>query len=150
MRYWKNLVYILQHKWYVLVECWKEGLYWQGLMHDLSKFAPMEFVAYANRFYHEKDLSPEQVLHDEEAFQYAWLHHQHHSKHHWSYWVVSPANHEAVRMPTQTASHAIGDRWIVKTAWDVFVRTVICPTMFTTASSEKTAPAAIPPSRSAT
>ncbi|CRK82930.1 hypothetical protein BN000_02885 [Neobacillus massiliamazoniensis] len=35
---WRNLRYILDHKLNVLVECWIEGLYIQGITHDLSKF----------------------------------------------------------------------------------------------------------------
>ncbi|GHH99461.1 DUF5662 family protein [Neobacillus kokaensis] len=37
--YWRNFLYILNHKVNVLVECWKEGLYIQGIIHDWSKFS---------------------------------------------------------------------------------------------------------------
>jgi len=40
MRYLKYLKYLLRHKWFVMLECFKEGLFWLGLTHDLSKFSP--------------------------------------------------------------------------------------------------------------
>ncbi len=43
--------YILRHKWFVLVECAKRGILWRGLMHDMSKLLPSEWVPYANFFY---------------------------------------------------------------------------------------------------
>lgn len=51
----KYLKYLLCHKWYVMIECFREGLIWQGLMHDLSKFLPSEFIPYANFFYPDKN-----------------------------------------------------------------------------------------------
>jgi hypothetical protein len=50
---WRNLLllYILDHKVNVLIECWKEGLYIQGITHDLSKFSPKEFFSYAKKFF---------------------------------------------------------------------------------------------------
>lgn len=47
----KYLGYLLRHKWYVGIECFKRGLYWRGIKHDWSKFLPSEFVPYANYFY---------------------------------------------------------------------------------------------------
>lgn len=51
MKYLKYLKYILKHKYYVAVECFKMGLIWRGLVHDLSKLRLSEFGAYANYFY---------------------------------------------------------------------------------------------------
>lgn len=47
----KYLKYLIKHKFYVTRECFRIGLYWRGLVHDLSKFNPMEWVAYRNYFY---------------------------------------------------------------------------------------------------
>ncbi|WP_368086883.1 hypothetical protein [Paenibacillus sp. OK003] len=30
----------MDHKLNVLIECWQEGLYLQGIIHDMSKFSP--------------------------------------------------------------------------------------------------------------
>jgi len=51
IKYWKHFKYVLQHKWYVLVECWRLGIVWQGIVHDLSKFRRDEWVAYANYYW---------------------------------------------------------------------------------------------------
>jgi len=93
--FWKNLLYILDHKLNVLVECWHEGLFIQGITHDLSKFTPKEFFPYAKKFFYngEKNLS------DELTWKFAWLNHQHQNKHHWEYWVVDPQNKQALLMP---------------------------------------------------
>jgi hypothetical protein len=92
---WRNFLYILNHKLNVLVECWKEGLYIQGITHDLSKFSPKEFFPYAKKFFSDGELSAE----DEMKWKYAWLNHQRKNKHHWEYWVVDPNNKQALPMP---------------------------------------------------
>ena len=51
-------------------------------IHDRSKYADEEYEAYANYFYGTKSKE-----HDE-AFDYAWLHHQHTNPHHWQYWIL--------------------------------------------------------------
>lgn len=81
MKYWKNLKYLLKHKYYVLVECWKRGLYWRGLVHDNSKFLPSEFIPYANHFFGEK-----------RKLGKAWLLHQRRNKHHWQWWILIEDN----------------------------------------------------------
>lgn len=48
---WKNILYILEHKLNVLIECWKEGVFLQGIIHDWSKFSPQEFLPYAKKFF---------------------------------------------------------------------------------------------------
>jgi hypothetical protein len=77
--YARYLLYILRHKWFVFLECWKVGLFWRGLTHDLSKFSPAEFGAYARYFFDGKRNKLE--------FDLAWLHHQRCNDHHWNWWV---------------------------------------------------------------
>jgi len=93
----------MHHKWFVFQECWSRGLYWQGIIHDMSKFSPLEFIAYSSNFFGKK------TGHTQEAFQYAWLHHQHHNKHHWNYWVVDQAKQEALEMPHKYVLEMICD-----------------------------------------
>lgn len=92
---WNYFLYILNHKLNVLIECWKEGLYFQGIIHDLSKFLPTEFIPYAKKFYSGKPLSQA----DELNWKYAWLRHQRKNKHHWEYWIINPQTQEALPMP---------------------------------------------------
>ncbi len=101
--------YTLQHKWFVLIECWKEGLYWQGIVHDLSKFSLTEFYAYSWNFF----AIPLELADSGDTyktlFQYAWLHHQHYNKHHWNYWVVNQVKKEALPMPEKYVCEMVCD-----------------------------------------
>ena len=82
------LKYILCHKYYVAVECFKQGLIWRGIIHDWSKFLPSEWFAYADYFYGERD---------ESAFDSAWEHHKKFNDHHWEYWTISQDNPRSLR-----------------------------------------------------
>ena len=97
MKYLKYLKYVLKHKYFVMIECWKVGLIWQGIVHDLSKLLPNEFIPYANFFYGKKsDISKSRdktgyykpTDTGDEAFDYAWLLHQKRNKHHWQWWIL--------------------------------------------------------------
>ena len=78
----KYLKYLIKHKYYVTVECFKRGLYWRGLTHDLSKFLPDEFIPYMNFFYGKsKEFAQSQ-------FDFAWLKHQKRNPHHWQWWIL--------------------------------------------------------------
>ncbi len=80
MKHLKYLSYVFRHKWYVFLECIKYGLWWQGIIHDLSKFYPSEWIPYAEYFYGNKD---------KKAFNVAWNHHIHRNPHHWQYWILT-------------------------------------------------------------
>ena len=77
-----------------MTECFKRGLIWQGLMHDLSKFFPDEFFPYANHFFtkgkkpaRDKTGYCKPTDTGDPAFDFAWLLHQKRNKHHWQWWV---------------------------------------------------------------
>lgn len=99
MKYLKYLKYLLKHKYFVLIECFKEGLYWQGLIHDLSKFSLDEFLAYSWSFYATDKEKKGINFRIERYFKYSWLHHQHKNKHHWNYWVYDQKKQKALPMP---------------------------------------------------
>ena len=69
----KYLKYLLKHKYYATKYCFKFGLYWRGLVHDLSKFLPSEWIAYREYFYN----NPYNRKCVKADFNYAWLFHQH-------------------------------------------------------------------------
>lgn len=71
---------MVKHKWYVGVECFKRGLYWQGVVHDWTKFKPVEWFPYVEHFYGNGNNDLE--------YDKAWLHHQKQNKHHWQWWVL--------------------------------------------------------------
>ena len=97
--YWKYLKYVIRHKWYVSIECFKMGLFWRGITHDLSKFRPSEFIPYA-RFFYGNYPSLKDVHGDprnrvsrwkedvERDFDFAWLLHQKRNDHHWQWWIL--------------------------------------------------------------
>jgi hypothetical protein len=102
MKHVKYLKYVVRHKWFVLVECWKRGFYWRGLAHDISKFLPSEWVPYVEYFctnrretefwdlqakYGCAELAPWGAS-VEDHFNFAWLLHQRRNPHHWQYWLL--------------------------------------------------------------
>ena len=100
--YIKYLKYVIRHKWFVMLACFKQKQYWRGLVHDNSKFLPSEFIPYARYFYgsyksrkdanmYEKTYYWNSMIYKEDvkkAFDVAWLKHIHRNKHHWQYWVL--------------------------------------------------------------
>ena len=96
--HWKYAKYVTRHRWFVFVECCKLGVPWRGLMHDLSKYRPCEWLPYVEAFYgfygysyiSEKDFRWEDIFHKKAMaeFDYAWLAHQHKNPHHWQYWLL--------------------------------------------------------------
>ena len=77
---------ITRHKWYVLRYCFRCGLYWQGLTHDLSKYSPVEFLVGAK--YYQGDHSPNDEERKDKGYSAAWLHHKGRNRHHLEYWIV--------------------------------------------------------------
>lgn len=65
--------------------CFKAGLYRQGLLHDLSKYSPAEFITGVKYF--QGDKSPNTAERAELGFSRAWLHHKGRNKHHIEYWI---------------------------------------------------------------
>ena len=43
MKGWQHFCTVTRHRRLVRKNCFRVGLYWQGLTHDLSKFTPTEF-----------------------------------------------------------------------------------------------------------
>ena len=104
------LKHILRHKWFVLVASIRIGApLWRALVHDLSKFRPREWFAYAEAFY-----SPEGVgwYNPTNAFNVAWNHHQKSNLHHWQYWMLKeddPSKIILLPMPKKYVLEMIAD-----------------------------------------
>ena len=75
------------HRQLVRKYCFRLGLYRQGLVHDLSKYSPAEFIQGA-RYYQGTD-SPNFRERRENGLGYslAWLHHKGRNRHHFDYWL---------------------------------------------------------------
>ena len=85
MNFWKHLKTINHHKMLVMKGCFKVGLYKQGLLHDLSKYMPSEFLVGVK--YYRGDMSPNNLERKEKGYSSAWLHHKGRNKHHLEYWI---------------------------------------------------------------
>lgn len=122
-RYWKYLMYVVRHKWFVMMACFRHGLIWRGLTHDLSKFRPSEFIPYAKHFYapnggpaiqyngngYSKDEDEKQDLN----FDKAWLSHIHRQPHHHQHWRLfqDDGTVKVLDMPEQYIGEMVCD-WI--------------------------------------
>jgi len=76
---------ITAHKLLVMKYCFRAGLYRQGLLHDLSKYSPVEFRAGVKYF--QGDRSPNEAERLDKGYSAAWLHHKGRNKHHLEYWI---------------------------------------------------------------
>ncbi len=109
-RHWAYLKYVVRHRWFVMVECFRHGLIWRGLKHDWSKFLPSEWLPYAGYFY-EKDGSKRQIRDKtgyykptdtgDAAFDFAWLLHQKRNRHHcqWGILPLDDGGNKILDMP---------------------------------------------------
>lgn len=82
---WKHFCTITHHKNLVLVGCFRIGLYRQGLLHDLSKYSPTEFLPGCK--YYQGTMSPNNAERKDKGYSLAWLHHKGRNKHHLEYWI---------------------------------------------------------------
>jgi len=91
MKWLGHLRTITSHKLLVQKYCFKVGLYRQGLLHDLSKYSPTEFLVGAK--YYCGYRSPNELERLKTGISSAWLHHKGRNRHHLEYWIdYDPAN----------------------------------------------------------
>ena len=76
---------ITKHKKLVCEGCFKAGLYFQGIVHDLSKYSPSEFLVGVR--YYQGTRSPNNAEREDHGYSAAWLHHKGRNKHHYEYWI---------------------------------------------------------------
>lgn len=111
--FWGHLSTVLEHKRYVSHACFKMGLYWQGITHDLSKFSPTEF--WPSVHYYLGDKSPTTAEREDLGYSKAWLHHQGRNKHHFEYWIdytgKGRGEKRPVPMPLKYVAEMVADRY---------------------------------------
>lgn len=101
----KYLKYVAIHKYHVFVECAKQGIPLQGIIHDWHKFLPSEFMPYYRHFYGDihrgRDESGYYKPTDtgDPEFDYAWLMHVSRGRHHWQFWIL-PCDEDGTGTPT--------------------------------------------------
>ena len=108
---WAHFKTICKHKLVVYKECKACGITWQGVIHDLSKFSPVEFSASAKHF--QGTRSPIEIEKEQEGYSKAWLHHKGVNKHHWEWWTDFSPNGEIIanKIPSQYVIEMVCD-WI--------------------------------------
>ena len=112
MKAWQHFKTITKHRMLVMRYCFKVGLYYQGLTHDLSKYSPTEFLVGAK--YYQGDRSPNNAEREDTGMSKSWLHHKGRNKHHFEYWVDYGIHCdtviEGVPMPRKYVADMIMDR----------------------------------------
>ena len=111
MHPFKHFKTVVHHRRLVRQVCFKIGIVWQGIVHDLSKYSPTEFWESA-KFY-EGFRSPTELARLTNGYSKAWLHHKGRNKHHFEYWFdINPKtrNYEPVPMPIRYVKEMFADR----------------------------------------
>lgn len=84
-RFFGHLGTVLKHKYWVFYYASCLGYPWRGIMHDMSKLSPTEFLE-SVRYWSGKR-SPINTAKETVGISYAWLHHKGRNPHHYEYWV---------------------------------------------------------------
>ena len=111
MKLWQHFKTITHHRILVMRGCFRVGLYWQGLTHDLSKYSPTEFFTGAR--YYQGNRSPNAAEREDKGFSEAWMHHKGRNRHHYEYWTdmsLETRNYESVPMPRKYLAEMVMDR----------------------------------------
>jgi hypothetical protein len=111
MKAWKHFKTITKHRWLVMKGCFRVGLYWQGLTHDLSKYSPAEFCSGVR--YYQGNRSPNTAEREQKGYSEAWMHHKGRNRHHYEYWTdlsMETRRYESVPMPRKYLVEMVMDR----------------------------------------
>ena len=108
MSFLKHLKKICIHKWWVFHYCYKCGLVWQGIKHDISKFSPTEFIESVK--YYKGTFSPIDACKKENGYSLAWQHHKGRNPHHYEYWTDNyDSGTTCIEMPFKYATEMFCD-----------------------------------------
>ena len=76
---------IMKHRRRVIYHCYKAGILRRGLLHDLSKYSPTEFLEGVRYFSGTR--SPNEGERKVKGYSEAWMHHKGRNRHHFEYWT---------------------------------------------------------------
>ena len=117
MGLWNNftghLSTILHHKKLVRGLCFRAGLYKQGIMHDWSKYNPVEFFV-GVKYYQGGKRSPNFGEKEDYGYSSAWLHHKGRNKHHYEYWI----DYSTKEIPGGMAPAKMPEKYVVEMFMD--------------------------------
>jgi len=111
MKVWQHFKTITKHKLLVMGGCFRLGLIWQGLAHDMSKYTPTEFCNGVK--YYQGTRSPNNAEREDKGYSEAWMHHKGRNRHHYEYWTdlnLETLNYESVPMPRKYLAEMVMDR----------------------------------------
>ncbi|MCI9227027.1 MAG: catalase [Dorea sp.] len=112
MKAWQHFKTINHHRRLVREGCFRVGLYWQGLCHDLSKYMPSEFLVGCR--YYQGTRSPNNAERERKGYSSAWLHHKGRNRHHYEYWLDYSVDSEkgiiGMKMPVKYVVEMFMDR----------------------------------------
>jgi len=109
--YFEHFKTVHRHRSLVRKYCFRLGLYWQGLTHDLSKYSPTEFIASAK--YYQGDHSPNDQQRREEGYSSSWMHHKGRNRHHFEFWTdyaLDGSGITGIEMPGKYVAEMFCDR----------------------------------------
>ena len=107
----KHFITITKHRNKVISHCFKAGIGFQGLFHDMSKYGPTEFIPGAK--YYQGTRSPNEREREIYGCSYAWMHHKGRNRHHFEYWNdinTATKMYEPVKMPMRYVKEMFCDR----------------------------------------
>ena len=107
----KHFKTITHHRHKVIANCFRAGILWRGLLHDLSRYSPTEFIPGAKHYL--GDRSPNEGEREDYGYSKAWMHHKGRNRHHFEYWTdYSPVTKkmEGVPMPKKFLIEMFCDR----------------------------------------
>ena len=105
--FFKHLKVVTKHRYLVFKHCVKCGLFFRGLVHDLSKFSWVEFSESVKYF--KGTGSPISKCREENGYSLCWLHHKGRNKHHIEYWYDNE-NKTQMHMPYKYAVECVCDK----------------------------------------
>ncbi len=85
----KHLKLVHTHRKYVRKACFKMGIAWQGIIHDLSKYSLTELKIC--KYYNGKK-SPHDTCRGQLGYSPSWIYHFHRNKHHWEFWCETTSD----------------------------------------------------------
>lgn len=110
MKFIRHFITITKHRWKVRKICFKIGIFFQGLTHDLSKYSWVEF--YNGAKYYTGTKSPTIAERNDKGYSAAWMHHKGRNKHHFEYWFDSNEKgiYVPIKMPMKYLKEMFADR----------------------------------------
>ena len=99
------------HRHMVMLHCFKAGIFRRGLLHDLSKYSPTEFIP--GVLYFQGSRSPNERERELKGASSAWMHHKGRNRHHYEFWTdysIQTKRMEPMPMPTRFVLEMLADR----------------------------------------